>query len=402
MLPNVHPQNVRRLATQGEAERSRFAASRRKLNGHPHHLPQLCSPPRAQRAPLRLMQEALLRALHWKAHHRHWCERIKRGGGDEQYHADYRYGQAVKHAAEACAEDTKGQTCYICTEAVIQRTGEALVSGFCACRGGSGYAHVSCLVEQAKVMVAEAEENNWEGDRFMNRWGLWVECRLCEQPFYGPVKIAMGWGCYKTYAGRPALDKRHLMSMSVLGNHLPPSNESLMVLEALLDGQKRHAIQVGGQPAERNVVITQNTISACYEALGRYDDALRLDREVYASAVRLFGPTSTHTLGLALGLVQSLIKTKNYAEARTFIRERMEESRGLGDEHQVNLKLRHGLSRAIVRDGDITSRETLEEAEKILADLLRTTRRVLGPAYPEVVEQERELKLTREWIRDCY
>ena len=80
----------------------------------------------------------------------------------------------------------------------------------------------------------------------------------------------------------------------------------------------------------------------------------------------------------------------------------MEESRGLGDEHQVNLKLRHGLSRAIVRDGDITSRETLEEAEKILADLLRTTRRVLGPAYPEVVEQERELKLTREWIRDCY
>ena len=22
--------------------------------------------------------------LHWKAHHRHWCERIKRGGGDER------------------------------------------------------------------------------------------------------------------------------------------------------------------------------------------------------------------------------------------------------------------------------------------------------------------------------
>ena len=60
--------------------------------------------------------------LHWKAHHRHWCERIKRGGGDEQYHADYRYGQAVKHAAEACAEDTKGQTCYICTQAVHRKT----------------------------------------------------------------------------------------------------------------------------------------------------------------------------------------------------------------------------------------------------------------------------------------
>ena len=337
--------------------------------------------------------------LHWKAHHRHWCERIKRGGGDEQYHADYRYGQAVNCATEACAEETKGQTCYICTEGVIQRTGEALVSGFCACRGGSSYAHVTCLVEQAKVMVAEALENNLEGESFMKRWGLWHTCRLCEQPFYGLVKQAMGWGCYKTYAGRPALVKQHLMSMSVLGNHLPPSNASLMILEALLDGQKRYAIQVGGQPAERNIVITKNTISACYEALGRYDDALRLDREVYASAVRLFGPTSPQTLGLALGLVQSLIKTENYAEARTFIRERMQESRGLGDEHMVNMKLRHGLSRAIVRDGDITSRETLEEAEEILVDLLRTTRRVLGPAYPEVVEQEQELKLTREWIK---
>ena len=147
-------------------------------------------------------------------------------------------------------------------------------------------------------------------------------------------------------------------------------------------------------------MITKNTISACYEALGRYDDSLRLDREVYASAVRLFGPTSTQTLGLGLGLVQSLIKTENYAEARTFIRERMEESRGLGDEHQVNLKLRHALFRAITRD--TPSRETLEEGEKILADLLPTTRRVLGPAYPEVVEQERELKLVRDWIKDCY
>ena len=340
--------------------------------------------------------------LHWKAHHRHWCERIKRGGGDEQYHADYRYGQAVKHAAEASAEGTKGQTCYICTEAVIQRTGEDLVSEFCACRGGSSYAHVSCLVEQARVMVAEAHEHNWGGERLMNRWGLWHTCRLCEQPFHGPVKSAMGWGCYKTYAGRPALDTAHLMSMSVLGNNLPPSNESLMVLEALLDGQKRYATKVGGQPAERNVVITKNTISACYEALGRYDDALRLDREVYASAVRLFGPTSAQTLGLALGLVQSLIKTEHYAEARTFIRERMQESRGLGDEHPVNMKLRHGLARAISRDGDITSRETLEETERILADLLRTTRRVLGPAYPDVVEQEEELKRVRDWIRDCY
>ena len=30
----------------------------------------------------------------------------------------------------------------------------------CSCRGTAGFAHVSCLAEQAKILVAEAEENN--------------------------------------------------------------------------------------------------------------------------------------------------------------------------------------------------------------------------------------------------
>ena len=30
----------------------------------------------------------------------------------------------------------------------------------CACRGTAGFAHVSCLAEQAKILVAEAMENN--------------------------------------------------------------------------------------------------------------------------------------------------------------------------------------------------------------------------------------------------
>ena len=33
------------------------------------------------------------------------------------YHADKKYKEAVAEAVEACADDTKGQTCYICTYA---------------------------------------------------------------------------------------------------------------------------------------------------------------------------------------------------------------------------------------------------------------------------------------------
>ena len=41
-------------------------------------------------------------------------------------------------AAEACAEDTKGQTCYICTQALHWKTKEGLVRG-CSCRGDGGF-----------------------------------------------------------------------------------------------------------------------------------------------------------------------------------------------------------------------------------------------------------------------
>ena len=80
-----------------------------------------------------------------------------------------KYAESVVVAAKACAEDTKGQTCYICLEAIHSRTGEGLVRG-CACGDREcvsspelGVAHVSCLAEQAKILFAEAEENNFGG-----------------------------------------------------------------------------------------------------------------------------------------------------------------------------------------------------------------------------------------------
>ena len=56
---------------------------------------------------------------HWEeGGHDQLCKPIKKAGGAEQYNANKKYAEAVAVAAEACAEDTKGQTCYICTQAL--------------------------------------------------------------------------------------------------------------------------------------------------------------------------------------------------------------------------------------------------------------------------------------------
>ena len=150
---------------------------------------------------------------HWKeGGHDKLCKKIRRGGGAELHYANNKYAEAVAVAAEACAEDTKGQKCYICLEAAHPRTREGLVRG-CACgdRDGVsspelGVVHVSCLAEQAKILVAEAEENNLDDKDWNERWDRWSRCGLCKQQYHGVVSCALGWACWKTYVGRPETD----------------------------------------------------------------------------------------------------------------------------------------------------------------------------------------------------
>ena len=87
----------------------------------------------------------------------------------------------------------------------------------CACRGTAGFAHVSCLAEQAKILCAEAEENNLDDKVRNERWKRWRKCSLCEQDYHGVVACALGWACWKTYVGRPETDQARLMAMGSLG-----------------------------------------------------------------------------------------------------------------------------------------------------------------------------------------
>ena len=46
------------------------------------------------------------------------CKKIHRGGNAEQYNADKKYKEAVAVAVKKCADDVKGQTCYICKDVI--------------------------------------------------------------------------------------------------------------------------------------------------------------------------------------------------------------------------------------------------------------------------------------------
>ena len=71
-----------------------------------------------------------------------------------------------------------------------------LVRG-CACgdrdgvdSGTTGIAHVSCLVEQARILVAEGEENNLGIQEKGRRLARWTTCDLCQHHYHSFVKCA--------------------------------------------------------------------------------------------------------------------------------------------------------------------------------------------------------------------
>ena len=334
---------------------------------------------------------------HWRRGHKQICKKIYRGGNAEQYHADKKYKEAVAVAVEACAADTKGQTCYICTEALHWKTKEALVRG-CACRRTSGFAHVSCLAEQAKILVEEAEANNLK-EKFNERWMRWLACSLCEQQYHGFVACALGFACWKTYVGRSDEEFLPLQSaaMSALGFGLQSCGrpaDAIVAYEAVASGE-------GSSDYAR--VDTLNNIAVCLGETGKHEEALSLRRRIYAiyKADRSRVPATTY-FSAADNLVNSLQVSGLFNESKTLLHDIVPEARRtLGPEAPLTLSLRRRcvsglIHQSVIGPERIIPIDNLREAIALYEDIVPIYQRVFGSAHPETKKVHRSLVRARE------
>ena len=333
---------------------------------------------------------------HWKeGGHDKLCKAIKKAGGAEQYNANQKYTAAVTVAAEACADDTKGQTCYICTQALHWKTKEGLVR-MCACRGTAGFAHVSCLAEQAKILVAEAEENNLGSKVLNERFDRWHTCGLCEQNYHGVVRGGLGWGCWKTYLGRSELDLARRFAMQQLGNglyHTKHYEDALTVEEALLLMLRRAGA------SEQGILTAQNNIARTYQLLGRHESALNMYRDVLSGYLKLLGESDTFTIMAASNYASALHNLNRFEEAKALLSRTMPVAqRVLGESNELTITIKCHYSWALYEDTAATLGD-LREAVTSLDDTERTARRVLGGGHPTVLKIEKCLQDARAALR---
>ena len=216
--------------------------------------------------------------------------------------AEPRYNQALQAAVAACAADTAGQTCYICMDGTAE---DGLVRG-CACRGAAGVAHVSCLARQAQVAVERGDG----GPGFAR----WHTCGLCEQRYHGVVQCALGWACWRTYVGRLEADWPRRLAINVLGNGLSEAghdDDALSVGEAELAMMRRL-----GAP-EASILVVQSNLANTYSSLGRFEEALSMERGVYFGRLRLHGEEHEYTLRSASNYASSFISLERFEEAKS-------------------------------------------------------------------------------------
>ena len=90
----------------------------------------------------------------------------------------------------------------------------------------------------------------------------------------------------------------------------------------------------------------------------------------------------------------SLLALRRFAEAKRVLRKVAPVARRvLGDSNDLTLSLREDLSRATL-DGE-SSAEEKRQALQMLEDTVAVMRRVLGPAHPDTLHAQSELKMYR-------
>ena len=143
------------------------------------------------------------------------------------------------------------------------------------------------------------------------------------------------------------------------------------------------------------ILVVQSTLAGTYQALGRGEDAMRVQKDVYSGRLRLDGEEHGRTLEAANNYAHCLLCLQRFEETRSLLRKTMPAARRVfGESHEVTLKMKKIYADALCLDAGATLDDN-REAVTTLEDVERTARRVFGGAHPFIAHIQRGLRQAR-------
>jgi len=138
-------------------------------------------------------------------------------------------------------------------------------------------------------------------------------------------------------------------------------------------------------------VVAQSNLANTYSKMGRLEEALQIERDVYSGRLKLNGEEHYDTLIGANNYANSLTRLDRFEEAKALLLRMIPVARRvLGESHDVTLRIRAMYARPLYQAPDATL-DDLREAVTTLEDLARIARRVLGGAHPVVAQVQVDL-----------
>ena len=169
--------------------------------------------------------------------------------------------------------------------------------------------------------------------------------------------------------------------------------DALTVQEAELSTMRRLGASAG------RILAVQTNLAITYTQMGRREEALQVDREVYSGRVKLSGEENISTLRAAINYATTLYHLKRFEEAKELLRKSIPVARRVLEEsHDLTLRMRLLYAMALY-NGPAVTLDDLREAVTTLEETERIARRVLGGAHPLVVGIEGSLRDARAALR---
>ena len=149
------------------------------------------------------------------------------------------------------------------------------------------------------------------------------------------------------------------------------------------------------------MLIALGNLASTYKKIGRYKEALRIQRDVYFRNLKINSEEDANTLREALNYALILALLQRFEEARSLLRKTMPVAqRVLGESNELTLRMTINYAMTLYRDTG-TTLEDLREAVKTLEDAERIARRVLGGAHPVTTGIETILHNAQAKLRAC-
>ena len=182
------------------------------------------------------------------------------------------------------------------------------------------------------------------------------------------------------------------MAMNQLGLGLSAARHheaSLSVKEAELSLRRRLG------DSERNILVVQGNLTNTYHKLGRFEEALSMERDIYSGRLKLLGEEHLQTLSAAANYAMTLKDLERFEEAKELFRKTLPVARRvLGETNILTLRMPWSYARALYLDASATL-DDLREAVETLESVTRVWTRVFGEAHPETPRVQESLKQAR-------